>query len=536
MNLFIFVANNNKGMFQGKPSNPETQIFIGDLPGSVIESELYTQASKYGEVVYIRILRHFQTKESLGIAFVSFAKVEQAQLARASLNGINYKGNYIRVARFCKERDPEANLYISDIPENVTARELEEHLIRFGPIVSSKVSFDKNLKSNRYGYVQFERKTDAAKVLEANIEISGQKILASKFLPASQREGLHNKNNLYVRGFDASFGSEQFVEIFKSFGEIQSHQMMAVKDYKGNMRYFAYVSFKNPDDAQKAMDSLHQKSSHGIEWTVVVHQNRAVRKAKLALEYRKKVEEWKRKNLFVKGFPKSLNESQLKEICSEYGQIVSVKIIKLENIQYQDSRPVQTLISKGCGFVCFHSHESASAAFTGLKNKKIEGETLSVFFWKPREELVRELNANKIKKMQVQMMQYGMMYPPVIGRGAFRGKPVRSVPPVNPINHIVMPPKQPEVKLNFDINAFWESPPEIQKRILGENMYPIVLEKSNQRVAGKITGMLLEIPPETLIKMLHTPGEIATKVKEAVEVLRKAWKENPENLTLLADI
>ena len=134
------------------------------------------------------------------------------------------------------------------------------------------------------------------------------------------------------------------------------------------------------------------------------------------------------------------------------------------------------------------------------------------------------------------MMQYGMMYPPVIGRGAFRGKPVRSVPPVNPINHIVMPPKQPEVKLNFDINAFWESPPEIQKRILGENMYPIVLEKSNQRVAGKITGMLLEIPPETLIKMLHTPGEIATKVKEAVEVLRKAWKENPENLTLLADI
>ena len=156
-------------MFQGKPSNPETQIFIGDLPGSVIESELYTQASKYGEVVYIRILRHFQTKESLGIAFVSFAKVEQAQLARASLNGINYKGNYIRVARFCKERDPEANLYISDIPENVTARELEEHLIRFGPIVSSKVSFDMNLKSNRYGYVQFERKADATKVLEANI-------------------------------------------------------------------------------------------------------------------------------------------------------------------------------------------------------------------------------------------------------------------------------------------------------------------------------------------------------------------------------
>lgn len=529
------MVNNNKGMFQGKPSNPETQICIGDLSSSVIESDLYTLASRFGEVVYIRILRHFQTKESLGIAFVSFSKVEQAQNARSTLNGINYKGSYIRVARYCKERDPEANLYISDLPETVTARELEEYLIKFGPIVSSKVSFDKNLKSNRYGYVQFEKKSDALKVIEANLEINGQKIVASKFLPASQRENLHNKNNLYVRGFDSNFKSETILEVFKVFGEIQSHQMMSIKDFKGNMRYFAYVSYKSPEDAQKAIESMNDKQSNGIHWTVTVHQNKALRKAKLALEYRKKVEEWKRKNLFIKGFPKSLNEAQLKEICSEYGTIVSVKIIKLENIQYQDSRPVQTLISKGCGYVCFNSYESASAAFTGLKNKKIEGETLSVFFWKPRDELVRDLNQNKIKKMQMQMMQYGMMYPPAMGRGAFRGKPMRAAP-FNPPVAPQLAPKQPEVKLNFDLDTFWGSSPEIQKRILGENMYPIVLDKSNKKVAGKITGMLLEIEPPTLIKMLHTPGEVATKVKEAVEVLRKAWKDNPEYLALLSDI
>jgi Poly-adenylate binding protein, unique domain. len=70
---------------------------------------------------------------------------------------------------------------------------------------------------------------------------------------------------------------------------------------------------------------------------------------------------------------------------------------------------------------------------------------------------------------------------------------------------------------------------------LGENLYPVVLENSNKKIAGKITGMLLEIDTSTLLKLLQNPSEVATKVREAIEVLRKAWANNPEALSQLTD-
>ena len=169
--------------FQGKPSNPETQIFIGSLSPSVVEADLYSLASRFGEVVYIRILRHFQTRESLGSAFVTFARPEQAAHSRSSLNGMLLKGNYIKVARYFRERDPEANLFISNLSEKTTAKDLDECFIKFGPIVSSKVSYDKNLKSNKYGYIQFEKKEHAQAVLaQPRLEIHDQELQVQKFL------------------------------------------------------------------------------------------------------------------------------------------------------------------------------------------------------------------------------------------------------------------------------------------------------------------------------------------------------------------
>ncbi|OMJ85196.1 hypothetical protein SteCoe_13508 [Stentor coeruleus] len=517
--------------FQGKPSNPDAQIFIGDLSQSVVEADLYSLASRHGEVIYIRILRHFQTKESLGFAFITFAQTTQASLGRVALNGTLLKGSYIRVAKYSRERDPEANLFVSELPENATAKDLENAFCKFGPILSTKISYDKELKSNRYGYVQFEKKDHAQNVIvQGKIDLMGVKVTVQKFVPAGQRENLHWKNNLYVRGFGESMTNEELNRIFSRFGEITSHALMHTKDIRGNDRHFAYICYKNSEDAQKAISDLNNNTEHGVQWYIAPHQSRAIRRAKLQQEYRKKVEEWKRKNLFIKGFPITLTETQLKEICQDYGTITSVKILKTENIVYHNNIAKQEFVSRGSGFVCFATAESASLAISGLKNKKIEEKTLFVHLWKPKEELIKDLNVLKMKKMHSQMLQYGMIYPQMmarggIGRGKFRGEPMPTIPikPVEP------------AKLPFESQGFYESKPEVQKRILGENLYPIILENSNKKIAGKITGMLLEIDTETLIRLLKNPGEIVLKVKEAIEVLRKAWINNPEALSLLSE-
>ena len=129
-------------MNQVRTLNTACQIFIGSLHPTVIESDLYTLTVQYGQVVHIRILRNIYTKEPMGLAFVSFSDAASAQRARAELNGVLFKGKHINVTLYCKPRNPSANIFVNSLPAEVTARDLDQIFKQFGPIVSTKVSYD----------------------------------------------------------------------------------------------------------------------------------------------------------------------------------------------------------------------------------------------------------------------------------------------------------------------------------------------------------------------------------------------------------
>ena len=241
-----------------------------------------------------------------------------------------------------------------------------------------------------------------------------------------------------------------------------------------------------------------------------------------------------------------MTDNMLKQLCEEYGEIESVKIHMSENITYQDGRKVPQLISNGSAFVCYFGEENARRALAGLRNKMIDGKNIFVTMWKPREELVKSLTAKRMRMMQRQMSDYGVinpMYPQQMKPGRARGMAPQVMPPMMPQ---MIPPMMSQMvqrapiqqerepnRLNFDIVGFNSSPPEAQRRILGEQLYPIVLKNSNEKIAGKITGMLWEIETKTLLILLQNHSDIAAKVKEAIEVLRKAWAHNPELIATL---
>lgn len=60
--------------------------------------------------------------------------------------------------------------------------------------------------------------------------------------------------------------------------------------------------------------------------------------------------------------------------------------------------------------------------------------------------------------------------------------------------------------------------PQEQKQILGERLYPII-ELAHPNMAGKITGMLLEIENSELLHMIEDQEALKAKVEEAVAVL-----------------
>merc|ERR1719228_2306949 len=58
-----------------------------------------------------------------------------------------------------------------------------------------------------------------------------------------------------------------------------------------------------------------------------------------------------------------------------------------------------------------------------------------------------------------------------------------------------------------------------QKQMIGERLFPL-LQEHQPHLAGKITGMLLEIDNSELLNMLESRDLLAAKVDEAVQVLQ----------------
>jgi len=71
------------------------------------------------------------------------------------------------------------------------------------------------------------------------------------------------------------------------------------------------------------------------------------------------------------------------------------------------------------------------------------------------------------------------------------------------------------------------APPQEQKQMLGERLFPLI-SSMYPDLAGKITGMLLEIDNSELLHMLESRESLKAKVDEAVAVLQAHQaKETP---------
>jgi len=321
---------------------------------------------------------------------------------------------------------------------------------------------------------------------------------------------------------------------------------------------------------------------------VVPHMKKGARVALLRQKFAEKQEEWKRRNIIIRNLPLNIDEEKLRKLCQEFGVIESIKIPKVKNIRYENDTPVEEVTNKGIGLICFQTPVEAAKAISVLRTKTVEDKKLLVFPWKPREEIAKIVNMNRMKKIYAQMWDFGMMQNPMMmqnsmmrGRGQMpmqggmnrgmpgfqrgRGQPrmpgqmgmphqmnqmgmnnqmgmpqqmgmmPQGMPQNMPQNmpQMTQPLPQRPVPSNFNFAAYENSPPEIKKRMLGESMYPHVLTNSNQKIAGKITGMLLEMDNAELLGLLSNPVGLKGKVIEAIEVLRKAWENDTENLKLI---
>merc|ERR1719424_2129407 len=127
----------------------------------------------------------------------------------------------------------------------------------------------------------------------------------------------------------------------------------------------------------------------------------------------------------------------------------------------------------------------------------------------------------------MQMMQQKGQNPQMMGKGGMPGmmpqgmpqggKPM-GAPQGGMPQQAPQQPMQPAAGAPLNASALAAAPPAVQKQMIGEKLYPAIA-KIHPEMAGKVTGMMLEMDNSELLMLLESEPQMMAKINEALVVL-----------------
>ncbi|CAF3886002.1 unnamed protein product [Adineta steineri] len=145
-----------------------TNLIINYLPQTMTQDEIKDLFGSIGTIESCKLVRDKTTGQSLGYGFVNFIRMEDADKAVKTMNGLRLQNKTIKVsfARPSSESIKFSNLYISNLPRSMTQQELESLFADFGCIISSKILCNpKAGASKSVGFIRFDQRSEAEQAI-----------------------------------------------------------------------------------------------------------------------------------------------------------------------------------------------------------------------------------------------------------------------------------------------------------------------------------------------------------------------------------
>jgi len=562
-------------------------LYVGDLSRDIPEAKLYELFNNIGQVQSVRVIRDVNTRKSLGYAYVNFHRVEDAERA---LEIMNFKVIGDRPCRIMwSQRNPEirrsgkGNIFVKNLPLSMDHEALRDTFIRFGTILSCKVSINAMGQSRGYGFVHFQDEAHAAKaVQEVNGKVLGDHpipVYVAPFQPKALRGGESNFTNVFFKNMPRTMPEDHLLDMFRKCGIITSSKLVVASDEKKSN--FGFVNFQTPAEAKAAIDNINGIEIAGKKLFVARAQRKAdrLRELKERFEQQKAEKQFSGFNLYIKNIPTDITLEALMSLFGKFGEITSATIMPDE----------KTGKSRGFAFVCFVDQQAAHNAIVNLNGQLHEGKPLYVALAQrkaDRQLAIGQRMASRagfmpapfaamrphmgvpnaympypahVANMAMRPQQNFQLVPsqhgPGAGRGSgprrggrgqrqggnmqMRGQPGSQTGPMrytdNARNRQPQVPQQapaPKPAVNMeelstqDFARHAASLPEKQRKTaFGERLFPLV-HQVQPELAPKITGMLLEMDDPEIIELLDSAHALRVKIEEALSVLEESTNDS----------
>lgn len=232
-----------------------TNVYVKNINTESNDDEFRDLFDKYGDITSCALARDQETGKNRGFGFVNFVSHEAAAQAVDELNGKDFKGQDLYVGRAQKKHEREeelrrsyeaarqekaqkyqgVNLYVKNLADDIDDEKLRTMFAEYGPITSAKVMRDT--------YVEEDDEEKDEKDKE------------------NQKEA------------EDTTGS----------GEESGEQKSDKKGEKkfGKSKGFGFVCFNQAEDATKAVADMNQRMVNGKPLYVALAQRKDVRKSQL---------------------------------------------------------------------------------------------------------------------------------------------------------------------------------------------------------------------------------------------------------------